>query len=182
MNFQTTSVEGCFLIEPTPRGDHRGFFARIFDAEIFRDRGLANQFVQFNNSLSVESGTLRGLHYQRPPSSEDKLVRCIAGSVFDVVLDMRKNSPTFGLWAGEKISASNRRMMLAPKGCAHGFMTLEANTELVYFASAPYAAPEERIIRWDDPKFAIRWPRAPTVLSDKDRDAPDYDPTWHDVD
>jgi len=179
VRFHPTEVEGCFVVEPAPRGDDRGFFARIFDAESFREKGLADQFVQFNNSLSAKAGTLRGLHYQIAPSGEDKLVRCTAGAVYDVVLDLRDASPTFGRWAGAEITAENRRLMYAPKGCAHGFLTLVDDTELVYFASTPYAGPDERIVRWDDPRFAVRWPRAPAILSDKDRDARDYDPTLH---
>ena len=179
MNFHQTDVQGCFVVEPAPRGDHRGFFSRVFDADVFRERGLADRFVQFNNSLSTEAGTLRGLHHQRAPSGEDKLVRCTAGAVFDVVLDLREGSPSFGRWAGAEITAENRRLMYAPKGCAHGFLTLEPATELVYFASTPYAGPDERIVRWNDPRFSIAWPRDPVVLSDKDRDAPDFDPTLH---
>jgi dTDP-4-dehydrorhamnose 3,5-epimerase len=106
-------------------------------------------------------------------------VRCTAGAVYDVVLDLRDGSPTFGRWAGAEISAANRRLMYAPKGCGHGFLTLVDDTELVYFASTPYVGRDERIVRWDDPRFAIRWPRAPAILSDKDRDAADYDPGAH---
>ena len=179
MKFHPTEVDGCFLIEPTPRGDHRGFFARIFDSEGFREHGLADRFVQFNNSLSRDSGTLRGLHYQVSPAGEDKLVRCIAGAVFDVVVDLRQDSPSFGRWTGAEITAENRHLLYAPKGCAHGFLTLAADTELIYFASSPYAAGDERILRWNDPAFAIDWPHEPAVLSDKDRDAPDYKAATH---
>ena len=179
MKFEPTAVEGCYVIEPEPRGDERGFFARIFDSEAFRAKGLPDRFVQFNNSLSVETGTLRGLHYQVAPSGEGKLVRCIAGAIFDVAVDLRKDSPTFGKWAGAEISADNRRLFYAPVGCAHGFMTLAPNTEVVYFASAPYAGADERGVRWDDPKFGVRWPITPSVLSDKHRNARDYDPVLH---
>jgi dTDP-4-dehydrorhamnose 3,5-epimerase len=179
VKYQPTNVVGCFVVEPEPRGDHRGFFARIFDVDEFRERGLASHFVQFNNSLSTDPGTLRGLHHQRAPSGEDKLVRCVAGAVFDVVLDLRANSPTFGVWAGQELSAGNRLMMYAPRGCAHGFLTLEPQTELIYFASAPYAGGDERVVRWNDPAFGITWPRRPAVLSNKDRDAADFDATVH---
>jgi dTDP-4-dehydrorhamnose 3,5-epimerase len=179
MIFHDTEVAGCFLVEPEPRADERGFFARIFDSAIFQEKGLADRFVQFNNSLSVGAGTLRGLHYQIAPFGEDKLVRCIAGAAYDVVLDLRKCSPTFERWASAELSAENRRLMYAPKGCAHGFLTLLDNTELIYFVSGSYVEMSERIVRWDDPAFGIRWPRNPSVLSDKDRTALDYNPTWY---
>jgi dTDP-4-dehydrorhamnose 3,5-epimerase len=179
VKFEATEVKGCFIVEPEPHGDQRGFFARIFDAAVFRDNGLASSFVQFNNSLSAEAGTLRGLHYQIAPAGEEKLVRCVAGAVFDVVVDLRQHSPTFGLWTGVEISTENRRLLYAPKGCAHGFLTLSPATELIYFASAPYSAAHERGLRWNDPRFSIRWPTEPAILSDKDRDARDYDPGWH---
>lgn len=179
MNFHDTEVEDCYVVEPAPISDDRGFLSRIFDAETFAAKGLADRFVQFNNSASATAGTLRGLHYQVAPSGEDKLVRCTAGAVFDVVLDLRDGSPTFSRWAATELSASNRRLMYSPKGCAHGFLTLVDDSELVYFASAPYAREDERIVRWNDPQFAIRWPRAPAVLSDKDRNARDYDPAVH---
>ena len=175
MRFEATEVEGCFVIEPAPRGDYRGFFSRIFDADEFRKNGLADRFVQFN-----KAGTLRGLHYhQVAPAGEEKLVRCVAGAIFDVVVDLREHSPTFGRWAGVEISSENRRLLYAPKGCAHGFMTLAPETELIYFASAPYSGDNERVLRWNDPRFSIRWPREPAVLSDKDRDARDYEPASH---
>jgi len=179
VKFEATEVEGCYVIEPEPRGDQRGFFARIFDADAFRQNGLADRFVQVNNSMSLEAGTLRGMHYQIAPSGEDKLVRCVGGAVFDVVVDLRERSPTFGRWTGVELSSENRRLLYAPKGCAHGFMTLAPSTELIYFASAPHSAGDERVLRWDDPKFSICWPRAPTVLSDKDRGARNYDPPRH---
>jgi dTDP-4-dehydrorhamnose 3,5-epimerase len=179
VRLEATEIEGCHIVEPEPHGDHRGFFARIFEAEAFRQNGLADHFVQFNNSLSLEAGTLRGLHYQIAPSGEDKLVRCVGGAVFDVVVDLRERSPSFGRWTAVEISSENRRLLYAPKGCAHGFMTLAPKTELIYFASAPYSAADERVLRWNDPKFSICWPREPTVLSDKDRGGRDYDPPWH---
>jgi len=179
MEFHPTDVVGCYVVEPSRRADERGFFARIFDSATFLEKGLENSFVQVNNSLSVEAGTLRGLHYQVAPSGESKLVRCIAGAIFDVVVDLRVGSPTFGKWAGAEISAENRRLFYAPKGCAHGFMTLAGDTEVVYFASAPYSGGDERILLWNDPRFSIVWPRLPSVLSDKDRNAAGYDPSCH---
>ncbi|HTJ57027.1 MAG TPA: dTDP-4-dehydrorhamnose 3,5-epimerase [Devosiaceae bacterium] len=179
MKFKETEIVGCFIIEPEARGDHRGFFARLFDTEAFSARGLEERFVQFNNSLSIEAGTLRGLHYQVAPAGEVKLVRCVAGAIYDVVVDMRADSPSFLRWTGAELTAQDRLMMYVPKGCAHGFLTLTAHTELVYFASSPYSGESERVLRWNDPCLGIIWPGDPAVLSDKDRDAPDYHPDWH---
>jgi len=175
MRLTGTPVEGCFIVDPEPRGDDRGFFARIFDEETFRDAGLATHFPQFNNSLSRQAGTLRGLHFQVAPHGEDKLVRCVGGAIYDVVVDLRRASSSFGRWTGAQLTAENRRMMYAPKGCAHGFLTLADDTELIYFASATYSPAAERVVRWNDPTFAIAWPRAPSLMSDKDRNAPDHD-------
>jgi len=180
MQYRTTAVAGAFVISPESHGDERGFFARFFCADEFRKQGLNPAVAQGNNSLSARAGTLRGLHYQIAPSGECKLVRCIAGAAYDVVVDLRRNSPTFGKWAAETLTAENRRMMYVPEGCAHGFLTLADATEMLYLASAPYDGPRERILRWNDPRFAIDWLRRPEVLSDKDRRAPDYDPAYHD--
>jgi dTDP-4-dehydrorhamnose 3,5-epimerase len=177
MQYIETQVAGCLVVELEPRGDDRGFFARLFCAKEFTDRGLEGSIAQINNSVSTHAGTLRGLHYQIAPAGEVKLVRCLRGSAFDAVVDLRPRSPTFGKWVGETLTADNRRMMYVPKGCAHGFLTLENDTEMLYPVTAPYSAAAERIVRWDDPKFGIRWPRNPTVISDKDRNAVDYDPS-----
>jgi dTDP-4-dehydrorhamnose 3,5-epimerase len=179
LRYHPTAVEGAYLVEPEPRGDERGFFARLFDADEFETHGLASRFPQINNSLSRYAGTLRGLHYQIAPAGEAKLLRCVRGAVFDVVLDLRERSPTFGRWAGKTLTPANLLMMYVPAGCAHGFLTLEPDTEVIYLASTPYVGAQERIIRWNDPKFAIDWPRAPVVLSDKDRNGGDYDPSYH---
>jgi dTDP-4-dehydrorhamnose 3,5-epimerase len=122
---------------------------------------------------------LRGLHYQAAPEGEDKLVRCVSGAIFDVVLDLRASSPTFGEWVGRELSAQKMSLMYVPKGCAHGFITLLPETELIYLASASYAGTQERIIRWNDPKFRIDWPMRPAVLSEKDAAAPDYGHDTH---
>jgi dTDP-4-dehydrorhamnose 3,5-epimerase len=180
MQYEPTTVDGAFVVSLEPRGDERGFFARIFCAEEFAGRGLESCFVQINNSVSTHARTLRGLHYQIAPAGEAKLVRCIAGRAFDVVVDMRSGSRSFGRWAGAELTAENRRMMYVPKGCAHGFLTLADNTEMLYLASAPYAGAYERVLRWNDPVIGIDWPAIPTVLSDKDRDAPDFSRTTHD--
>jgi dTDP-4-dehydrorhamnose 3,5-epimerase len=179
MTFEETPIPGAWLIGLKQHADERGFFARLFSADEFAQRGLASSFVQVNNSLSVEEGTLRGMHYQLPPSAEVKLVRCVSGSLFDVALDLRPDSPTFKQWFGAELSAANRAMIYVPEGCAHGILTLERDTEVVYFVSAPYDPERERGVRWDDPEFAIEWPREPRVLSEKDRSQRDFDPAWH---
>ena len=179
MIFQETPLLGAYIIELEKRGDDRGFFARAFCEREFGDKGLSARFVQVNNSLSAKRGTLRGLHYQLAPNAETKLVRCIRGSLYDAILDLRKNSPTFGMSFGAEISAENRRMIYVPKGFAHGFITLADDTEAFYFVDEFYAPERERGLRWDDPHFAIDWPMVPVVLSDKDRGHPIFDPAWH---
>ena len=179
MIFTETSLPGAFVVDLERRGDDRGFFARAFCENEFAARGLGGHFVQVNNSLSVLKGTLRGMHYQLAPKAETKLVRCIRGAMFDVILDLRNGSSTFGQSFGVELSAENRRMMYVPKGFAHGFITLEANTEAFYFVDEFYSPAFERCIRWDDRAFSIEWPLKPSVLSDKDRDQGDFDPGWH---
>jgi len=179
MIFQETPLAGAYLIELEKKGDERGFFARAFCEREFGQKGLATRFVQVNNSLSAQRGTLRGMHYQLAPRAETKLVRCIRGSLFDVILDLRKGSPTFGKSFGAEISAENRRMMYVPKGFAHGFVTLADDTEAFYFVDEFYAPEQERGVRWNDPRFAIAWPLAPVVVSDKDRGHREFDPAWH---
>lgn len=175
MKYQATDVDGAFVVSLEPRGDERGFFARVFCAEEFAGQGLDGGIAQINTSLSVHAGTLRGMHYQIAPHGEAKLVRCIRGSAVDVVLDLRRSSPTYGRWSGALLTAENRQMMFVPKGCAHGFLTLEDHTEMFYSASAPYVGSAERVVRWNDPRFAIDWPRNPAVLSPKDESAADFD-------
>ena len=179
MIFTETELPGTTLIDLEKREDARGFFARSFCRQEFEAQGLEGDFVQMNASLSVEEGTLRGMHYQLPPAEEVKLVRCIAGALWDVVLDLRPDSPTFGRHFGAELSAENRRMMYVPRGCAHGFLTLAPNSEVLYMVSAFYAPESERGVRWDDPAFAIDWPRRPSVVSERDRGHPDFDPAHH---
>ena len=179
MKFIPTPLAGAYLIELEKRGDDRGFFARAFCETEFSKEGLSNRFVQVNNSLSAQKGTLRGMHYQLGPKAETKLVRCIKGSLHDVILDLRKDSQTFGKSFGADLSAENRRMMYVPKGFAHGFITLEENTEAFYFVDEYYAPELERGVRWNDPQFQINWPTLPTVLSDKDSKQKDFDAAWH---
>jgi dTDP-4-dehydrorhamnose 3,5-epimerase len=180
--FQQTPIAGAYVIDIEKRGDDRGFFARVFCQKEFGAKGLATQFVQVNSSLSGRKGTLRGMHYQLPPDAEVKIVRCIRGSLFDVVLDLRTDSSTFGKSFGAELSAENRKMMYVPKGCAHGFITLQEDTEAFYFVDAFYAPQGERGVRFDDPGFAIQWPAAPVEMSDKDKKWPDFNPSWHGTD
>jgi dTDP-4-dehydrorhamnose 3,5-epimerase len=179
MRFIDTPIPGVHLIELEPRGDERGFFARAFCTDELTRHGLVGHVAQANNSFSVDRGTLRGMHYQLPPASEVKIVRCIRGSLWDVVLDVRAGSPTFGQWYGAELSAENRLAMYAPAGFAHGFLTLEPDTEAFYLASHAYAPEQERGIRWNDPRFTIQWPIEPTVVSEKDQSHRDFDPAWH---
>ena len=179
MIFKETPIPGAFLIDLEKRGDDRGFFARAFCEKEFAAAGLVSRFVQVNNSLSAQKGTLRGMHYQLAPMAETKLVRCIRGSLYDVILDLRSDSPTFGKSFGAELTAENRRMLYVPKGFAHGFVTLVDATEAVYFVDEFYGPEQERIARWNDPRYGIEWPIQPVVLSDKDRDARDFDPKWH---
>lgn len=179
MKFTETPVNGAYLIDLDKRGDDRGFFARVFCVREFADQGLATQFVQVNNSLSGVKGTLRGMHYQLPPHAETKVVRCIDGAFWDVILDLREDSPSFGKWFGAELSATNRRMMYVPKGCAHGFITLTEGAESFYLVDEFYSPEYERGVRWNDPNFKIAWPIEPQLISDKDANHPDFDPAWH---
>lgn len=179
MIFTPTPLPGAYLIDLEKRGDERGFFARALCESEFGEHDLARHFCQVNNSLSAQRGTLRGMHYQLPPRAETKVVRCIRGSLYDMILDLREGSPTFGKSFGAELSADNRRMMYVPKGFAHGFLTLADDTEAFYFVDEFYSPECERCIRYDDPKFGLRWPQVPTVVSDKDRNQADFDLVWH---
>ena len=164
MTFEETSVPGAFVIELERIGDERGFFSRMFEDRLFEEHGLVSHFSNVNNSLSAERGTLRGMHYQVPPAAEVKLVRCIRGSLFDVAVDLETRR-----WFGTELSADNRRMLYVPEGCAHGFLTLEDDTEALYLTTSYWSPEHERGLRWDDPAIGIEWPLEPTVLSEKDR-------------
>src|SRR5215472_18185543 len=179
MIFTETPLAGAYVIGLEKRGDDRGFFARTFCENEFRSHGLVTRFVQANDSLSASKGTLRGMHYQLPPAAEVKLVRCIRGALHDVILDLRPNSPSFGRSFGVELNAENRQMLYVPKGFAHGFITLEDNTEAFYFVDEFYSPEHERGVRYNDPKFALHWPMAPTVISEKDMGHRDFDPVWH---
>lgn len=179
MRFTKLTLEGAYIVELEPRADERGWFSRFFCEQEFANHGIEYRVRQINNSLSVAAGTLRGLHYQVAPHGDAKLVRCLSGAAFDVILDMRETSATYGKWHGAELTAENRKMMFVPQGFAHGFLTLEDNTEMLYPASQPYAGISERVIRWNDPRFAIEWPRQPSVVSEKDANAPDFNIARH---
>jgi dTDP-4-dehydrorhamnose 3,5-epimerase len=179
MLFHETPLAGAYVIELEKRSDDRGFFARAYCRDEFEKAGLTTRIVQVNNSLSVDVGTLRGMHYQLPPHAETKIVRCIRGALWDCIVDLRPGSVTFGQWFGETLSAENRKMMYVPKGFGHGLITLEPHTEAFYLADEFYHPANERGVRWNDPKFSIRWPIEPTVISDKDAAHRDFEPTWH---
>jgi len=181
MLFNATPLRDAFTIELEKRGDDRGFFSRLFCVDEFGRQGLETQFVQVNNSLSAKRGTLRGMHYQLAPSAEVKVVRCLRGAVWDAIIDIRPDSPTFCRSFGAELSADNRRMMYVPRGFAHGILSLTDDAELLYFVSDFYAPREERGIRWDDRHFAIEWPLEPTEISAKDAAWPDFDPEVHGV-
>ena len=176
MKFITTTIEGVFKIDLEPRFDERGFFARMFCREEFASHGLETKFVQANTSYSADSGTLRGMHYQHPPHSEAKLVKCVQGELYDVVLDLREDSRSFGRYQAFDLTAENRSMVYVPKGCAHGFMTMKPDTEIMYMVSASYSPEAEAGIRYDDPLFNIDWPMVPVEISDKDAGYPIYRP------
>ncbi|SDW99265.1 dTDP-4-dehydrorhamnose 3,5-epimerase [Ruegeria halocynthiae] len=174
MDLVPLAIQEIKLITPKRFGDHRGFFSETYNLDSFTACGIDTVFVQDNHSLSGTSGTIRGLHFQSPPKAQAKLVRCGHGRLFDVAVDIRKGSPTFGRWVGEELSFENGRMMLVPAGFAHGFMTLEPDTEIIYKCSEVYAPETEGAIRWDDPDIGIIWPldMAEPQLSDKDSVAP----------
>jgi dTDP-4-dehydrorhamnose 3,5-epimerase len=179
MIFHEAPLAGAYLVDIEPRGDERGLFARTFCAEEFGARGLETQFVQTNTSWSKEKGTLRGMHYQLPPADEVKLVRCIRGAVWDAIVDLRPKSQTFGKWFGAELTAENRRAMYVPRGFAHGFLTMVSDCEVFYLVSAYYSVDRERGVRWNDTRFSISWPFAPSVLSPRDRDQRDFDTSYH---
>jgi len=169
MRFTPTPLRGAFVVEPEPHVDERGLFARTFCSREFSAHGLVTTFVQCSVSLNRQRGTLRGLHYQRPPASEVKLVRCTAGSVYDVIVDLRPDSPTYRQHFGAELTAGNRRALYIPEMFAHGFQSLEDGSEVFYQISEFYAPDASTGLRFDDPALGIGWPLPVTVMSAKDR-------------
>lgn len=174
MIFTRTSIEGAYSIELERREDLRGFFARAWCKSEFEAHGLDVDFVQGNLVVSKKRGTVRGLHYQMAPYEEAKLVRCARGSIFDVIVDIRPESPTFGRWFGIELDAESYRMVYVPARCAHGYQSLADDVEVFYQVSQFYRPEAERGLRYDDPAFGIRWPLEAVGLSEKDRNWPDY--------
>jgi dTDP-4-dehydrorhamnose 3,5-epimerase len=172
MIFTEAPLRGAFIIDMTRMEDERGFFARSFCAEEFAKRGLAAQMSQCSVSFNVRKGTLRGLHFQAAPHDEEKLVRSTCGAVFDVVVDLRPESPTHRQWFGTELTAANHRALYVPKGFAHGFISLADDTEVLYMISVPYAPGFAKGLRWNDPALGIRWPLTPTVISTRDAHHP----------
>jgi dTDP-4-dehydrorhamnose 3,5-epimerase len=168
MTFSECPIHGAYHVEITPVEDERGLFARAWCRDEFAAHGLTDVFVQANLAQSGRAGTLRGIHYQHPPHAEAKFVRCLRGAVYDVVVDLRPESPTYLQWHVERLTAERRNALYVPAGCGHGYQTLVDDTELFYLVTAAYAPEAEGGIRYDDPRLAIDWPREVTVVSDKD--------------
>jgi dTDP-4-dehydrorhamnose 3,5-epimerase len=175
MRFQKTDLDGAWLIELEPVCDNRGFFSRTFCVNEFSAHGMETGFVQHSLSYSARRGTLRGMHFQSPPFSEVKVIECVKGMIFDVIIDLRPQSPTFGQWRGFELTAENRRQLYVPAGFAHGFQTLADDTEVRYLISAFYQPAAARGLRHNDPAFAIAWPLPVTVVSGKDQEWPNFD-------
>jgi dTDP-4-dehydrorhamnose 3,5-epimerase len=177
VEFVETQLSGAFVVNPERREDARGFFARTWCAREFVERGLRATLVQCSISFNRCRGTLRGLHYQAAPHAETKLVRCTMGSIFDVIVDLRPDSPTFTRWIGVELSAANRRMLYIPEGFAHGFQTLEDQSEVFYQMADQYVPDAARGLRWNDPALAIDWPPSDArIVSARDQAFPDFTP------
>lgn len=174
MKFTELRLRGAYIVELEPLRDERGFFARSFCKREFSALSLGTSVAQCNVSVNEKRGTLRGMHFQRPPMEEAKLVRCVRGAIFDVLIDLRPGSPTFGQWLTVELTGENRKAVYIPEGFAHGFQTLENDTEVHYLMFEFYAPGYSGGIRWDDPAFGIRWPLSEPILSEKDRSYPPY--------
>ncbi|ODP26171.1 dTDP-4-dehydrorhamnose 3,5-epimerase [Paenibacillus nuruki] len=172
MKVTSLTLEGAKLIEPVVHGDHRGFFMESYNEKLMHENGIKHNFIQDNHSLSAEPGVLRGMHYQLNPKAQTKLIRVISGSIYDVIVDIRKDSLTFRQWQGFILSDANKRQLLVPQGFAHGFCTLVANTQVIYKVDEYYSPEHDRGIAWDDPSLSIDWPVSNPVLSDKDKHHP----------
>lgn len=169
LKFLSLDLNGSFLIEPTQLADERGYFARTFCKQTFEEMGLNSHLDQCSFSFNHKRGTLRGMHFQKTPHAEAKLVRCTRGSIYDVIIDLRPESTTYKQWKGVILSSENRRLLYIPEGFAHGFQTLEDNAEVFYQISAPYVPESASGVRWNDPQFRIAWPLDVSVISPKDQ-------------
>lgn len=174
MRFTPSRIPGAWVIDIEPIHDRRGFFAMTWLPEEFRKRGLDPALAQCNLAFNHKRGTLRGMHFQTAPHAQAKLVRAIRGALLDVIVDLRDDSPTFRQWEAVELTADNRRMLYMPAGIAHGYLTLTDDTEAYYHSSSPWVPAAESGVRWNDPAFAIAWPIAPVVISDKDAAWPDF--------
>ena len=174
MKWTSAPLGAAYVLEPEPIADERGFFARTWCAEEFASRGLNAKVSQCSVSFNTRKGTLRGMHYQAEPYAEAKLVRCIAGAIFDVIVDLRRASPTYCQWFAIELSSANRKSLYVPEGFAHGFMTLQDNSEVAYQISQSYRPECARGIRWNDPLFAIKWPIRDPIVSARDRAFADF--------
>jgi len=172
MEFMETRLKGAFIIEPERLEDERGFFARTFCLKEFEAHGLNPKMVQCNISYNKHKGTLRGMHYQAAPMAEAKLVRCTRGAIYDVIIDLRPDSPTYCQWLAEELNTENSKMIYIPEGFAHGFQTMEDDTEVFYQMSEFYSPEHARGVRWDDPVFGIEWPLNTKIISEKDNNYP----------
>jgi len=175
MQFKETTLTGAYIIEVEPKGDERGFLARTFCKKEFASRGLETEVAQANLSFNAKKGTLRGMHFQVPPFGEAKLVQCLQGSVYDVIIDLRPDSETHRHWLAVEMSADDKKMLYIPEGFAHGFQALEDECVLYYLMFEFFAPEYARGVRWDDPAFGIKWPLPDPVISEKDRQWPDYE-------
>jgi dTDP-4-dehydrorhamnose 3,5-epimerase len=173
MIFSETKLQGAYLIRLERLSDERGYFARTWCFNEMAEHGLNTSIVQGDVSFNVRKGTLRGMHYQVPPFAEVKLVRCTRGALFDVIIDLRPHSKTFLRWVGEVLTPGNGTMMYVPEGFAHGFLTLEDDTEVFYLMSNMYSPAHARGVRWDDPAFGIKWPAEVMCISQRDREIPE---------
>jgi len=175
ITFRETKLKGAFVIEPEKFEDDRGFLARSFSQREFENHGLNARMVECNISFSSKRHTVRGMHFQNPPHAQAKLIRCTKGSIYDVIVDLRPKSSTFKQWIGEELTVENRRLLYVPEGFAHGFQTLEENTEVFYQISNFYAPGSEGGVRWNDPAFGIMWPATDGVtINERDRNYPDF--------
>lgn len=174
MKYCKTKIKGVYIIEPEPKIDKRGHFVRLFCKKEMADKGMNFNVVQINRSFTKKKGTIRGLHYQNPPHQEDKIIHCLKGELYGVVLDLRKDSSTFGKWVSERLSEKNKIMIVVPKGCANGFQTLTESCEVEYFMSEFYYPEFSFGIRWNDPFFNIKWPIKKVFLSEKDKSWKQY--------
>jgi len=182
LNFKETHLKGAFIIEPNAFVDHRGFFARIFCENELKQQGLKYKIVQANHSKSVGKGTIRGMHYQLQPFAETKIIKCIKGRIFDVIVDLKKDSPTFLNWFGIELTEENKKMLYVPEGFAHGFQALEEEVEMIYFATAFYNLESERGIRFNDNKVGIKWPINENIItSEKDKTIPLVDDNFEGI-